>query len=75
VSERRKFNRAVALKLECGCIVEEDCSRYRVSKDLASIIYGNCLRHGMFCSKHRGLCQPIEFIGVVRSGSTQEGGE
>ena len=66
--KRRRFFRAVRVKLECGCNYDINTSRWRVTKDLAACIVGDALRKGCWCHKHGGTCQPVKFLGVVRDG-------
>jgi len=64
---RQRFDRVVRVRLECGCIGEVSTGRYRVSKDLAAIIFGGAVRRGLWCFVHHGKCLPTECLGVFRA--------
>lgn len=63
---RKRFDRVLRVRLECGCVAELQTGRYRVSKDLAAILYGNAVRRGVWCFKHAGKCHPTACVGVFR---------
>lgn len=66
--KRRRFDRVLRVRLECGCTSELHTFSYRVSKDLAAILYGEAIRKGVWCFEHGGKCHPVECMGVFRQG-------
>lgn len=61
--KKRSSNfRSVVVELECGCEHSIATSFYRLSQDRVSIIFGNAIRSGCWCLKHKTLCQPIKLL-------------
>lgn len=63
---RARHFRAARVRLECGCTADLSTGRYRVGKAIEAMTFGHYVRVGVWCTKHGGLCQPTETIGVVR---------
>lgn len=61
---RKRNFRVIRVLLECGCQSDLHTGRYRVSKDLAAILFGGAIRRGVWCPKHPGMGQPKRMLGV-----------
>lgn len=49
------------MTLECGHVEQEHTGRYRVSRDLAAILYGSFLGRGVWCEICHARCHPTNY--------------
>jgi hypothetical protein len=64
---RRRYFRAILLKLECGHIHEYVTSSYRLHPVTVALLIGQLIRKGIWCQQGCGLCQPVGYLGTCRA--------